>query len=192
MQEIQKTQFHSWVRKRLWKRKWLPTPAFLPGESQGQRRLIGYNPWGLKDSDTTWPVSMHAFLHIYYLIAFPSSESKAKVQLCPLNSSLLIIRRSTVWSFSFSLPTSHMLLILFLHVWLILSLIVCQYAHSLPQILATSWILPSLFPLMTSPSPGAHDDDTTRPSPAVQNLAASSVALSDPLMAASFQHSTSH
>ena len=30
-----------------------PTPVFLPGESHRQRRLVGYSPWGLKESDTT-------------------------------------------------------------------------------------------------------------------------------------------
>ena len=29
-----------------WRRKWQPTPVFLPGESQGQRILAGYSPWG--------------------------------------------------------------------------------------------------------------------------------------------------
>ena len=36
----------------MWSRKWQPTPIFLPGEFQGQRRLVGYNPWGRKESDT--------------------------------------------------------------------------------------------------------------------------------------------
>jgi len=36
-----------------WKRKWQPTPVFLPGESHGQRSLTGYSPWGRKESDTT-------------------------------------------------------------------------------------------------------------------------------------------
>ena len=31
-----------------WRRKWQPTPVFLPGESQGQRRLVGCHLWGLK------------------------------------------------------------------------------------------------------------------------------------------------
>jgi len=105
MQEMQKTQFHPWFGKVLWRRKWLPAPALLPGKSQGQSRLVGWNPWGLNDSDTTWLVNMHAFLHIYYLIAFPSSESKAKVQLCPLNLSLLIIRRIQCEASLFQLPT---------------------------------------------------------------------------------------
>ena len=32
---------------------WLPTPVFFLGESQGQRILEGYCPWGCKESDTT-------------------------------------------------------------------------------------------------------------------------------------------
>ena len=32
---------------------WQPTPVFLPGKSQGQRRVVGYCPWGHKESDTT-------------------------------------------------------------------------------------------------------------------------------------------
>ena len=36
-----------------WKRKWQPTPVSLPGESHGQRSLVGYSPWGHKESDTT-------------------------------------------------------------------------------------------------------------------------------------------
>ena len=36
-----------------WRRKWQPTPVFLPGESHGQRSLAGYSPWGRKKSDTT-------------------------------------------------------------------------------------------------------------------------------------------
>ena len=32
---------------------WQPTPVFLPGESHGQRSLVGYCPWGGKESATT-------------------------------------------------------------------------------------------------------------------------------------------
>ena len=40
--------------KMLWKRAWQPTPVFLPGESHGQRRLVGYSLWGpVKKSDMT-------------------------------------------------------------------------------------------------------------------------------------------
>ena len=45
--------FDPWVWKIPWRRKWQPTPVFLPGESHGQRSLAGYSPWGRKESDTT-------------------------------------------------------------------------------------------------------------------------------------------
>ena len=35
-----------WVRKILWRRKWQPTPVFLPGKFHGQRSLVGYSPRG--------------------------------------------------------------------------------------------------------------------------------------------------
>ena len=36
-----------------WRRKWQPTPVFLPGESQGRGNLVGYRLWGHTESDTT-------------------------------------------------------------------------------------------------------------------------------------------
>ena len=36
-----------------WRRKWQPTPVFLPGKFHGQRSLVGYNPRGHKEPDTT-------------------------------------------------------------------------------------------------------------------------------------------
>ena len=36
-----------------WRRKWQPTPVFLPGESQGRGRLLGCHLWGRTESDTT-------------------------------------------------------------------------------------------------------------------------------------------
>ena len=34
-----------------WRRKWQPTPVFLSGKSHGRRSLVGYSPWGCKESD---------------------------------------------------------------------------------------------------------------------------------------------
>ena len=45
--------FHVWFGKISWRRKWQPTPIFLPGESHEQRSLVGYGPWGHKESVTT-------------------------------------------------------------------------------------------------------------------------------------------
>ena len=36
-----------------WRRKWQPTPVFLPGESQGRRSPVGYSPWGRTELDLT-------------------------------------------------------------------------------------------------------------------------------------------
>ena len=36
-----------------WRRKWQPTPVFLPGESQGWRSLMGCRLWGRTESDNT-------------------------------------------------------------------------------------------------------------------------------------------
>ena len=43
----------SWVGTIPWRKKWLPTPVFLPGEFYGQRSLVGYSPWGCKELNTT-------------------------------------------------------------------------------------------------------------------------------------------
>ena len=36
-----------------WRRKWQPTPVFLPEESQGWGSLVGCHLWGPTESDTT-------------------------------------------------------------------------------------------------------------------------------------------
>ena len=46
-------RFDPWIGKIPWSRKWQPTPVLLPGVSHGQRSLVGYSPWGHKESDTT-------------------------------------------------------------------------------------------------------------------------------------------
>ena len=45
--------FNPWVGKIPWRREWLPTPVFWPGELHGQRSLAADSPWGRKESDTT-------------------------------------------------------------------------------------------------------------------------------------------
>ena len=50
---MQEAGFNPWVGKIPWRRKWQPTPVPLPGKSHGQRSLVGYSPWGHKESDTT-------------------------------------------------------------------------------------------------------------------------------------------
>ena len=51
---------------------WQPTPEFLPGESHGQRNLVGYSPWGCKELAMT----KRAHTHSYYALR------KLQVQMC--------------------------------------------------------------------------------------------------------------
>jgi len=51
--DVGRREFDPLVRNIPWRRAWQPTPVFLPGESQGQRSLVGYNPQGRKELDTT-------------------------------------------------------------------------------------------------------------------------------------------
>ena len=44
--------FSPWVGKISWRREWLFTPVFLPGDFHGQRSLVGYGAWDHKESDT--------------------------------------------------------------------------------------------------------------------------------------------
>ena len=46
-------EFNPGVGRIPWRRAWQPTPVFLPGESHGQRGLVGYSPWGCKQLDMT-------------------------------------------------------------------------------------------------------------------------------------------
>ena len=46
--DAEDTGSNPWVRKIPWKKKWQPTPVFLPGKSHGQRSPAGYSPWGHK------------------------------------------------------------------------------------------------------------------------------------------------
>ena len=45
--------FNPWVRKIPWRKKWKPTPLFLPGKSHGQMSLVGYSPCGHRQLNTT-------------------------------------------------------------------------------------------------------------------------------------------
>ena len=51
-----------------WRRKWQPTPVFLPGESQGQGSLVGCRLWGRTESDTTDPTWQQQHIHNYIYI----------------------------------------------------------------------------------------------------------------------------
>ena len=59
--------FNPWVRKILWRREWQSIPGLLPGESHGQRSLVGYGAWGHKRTRHDWTAK-----HIHMLGFFVS------------------------------------------------------------------------------------------------------------------------
>ena len=65
------TDFDTWVRKIPWRRKWQPTPVFLPGKSHVQRSLAGYSPRGCKESDMTEHRAHCSKVNFFILMIFP-------------------------------------------------------------------------------------------------------------------------
>ena len=53
--------FNSWAGKIPWRRKWQPTPVFLPGESHGLKSLEAYRPKGGKELDMTEQLGTHKY-----------------------------------------------------------------------------------------------------------------------------------
>ena len=112
MQETSETRFDSWAGKISWRRKWQPTPVFLPGESHGQRSLVGYGPQGHKESDmieVTWhaqgkPMSLNAMNMTWF-------NYQKQFRTCPLTrhpeDSQLDGCQSNEWSFPDDLDQRH-------------------------------------------------------------------------------------
>ena len=78
MQETKRCGFSLWVRKTAWRRKWHPTPVFLPGKFHGQRSLEACSPWGCKELDMT----EHAHVRVYWPI---------KIYICILKWVLVLL-----------------------------------------------------------------------------------------------------
>ena len=64
-----------WVGKIPWRREWLTTPVFCPGEFHGERSLGGYSSWGCKELDTSKQLSLSLFkwLHDSQLYRYAKS-----------------------------------------------------------------------------------------------------------------------
>ena len=57
-----KLGFNPWIGKISGRREWIPTPVFLPGESHGQRNLVGCSPLGYKRVGHNWESNILLFL----------------------------------------------------------------------------------------------------------------------------------
>ena len=61
-------RFDPWIGKFYWRRACQLTPVFLPGESHGQRSLVGCSPWGYKESGTTEQLTL-TYMSLSSLVA---------------------------------------------------------------------------------------------------------------------------
>ena len=77
-------RFSLWVRKIPWRRKWQPTPGFLPGKSHGQRSLAGYSPWVTKSPGG------HNWAHMHIKTLWERHSSRMKKVFAKHKSSIKI------------------------------------------------------------------------------------------------------
>ena len=64
-----------------WRRKWQPTPIFLPGKSQGQRSLAGYSPWDLKELDMIEQLTHRAIKTALKIIILSEIKTNIRIPL---------------------------------------------------------------------------------------------------------------
>ena len=82
-----------------WRRKWQPTPVFLPGESQGRGSLVGCHLWGRTESDTTeatWQQQQQRPKK-WLTHTFPTSKSRKISTTLPSPTKLNQWRYSVQW-----------------------------------------------------------------------------------------------
>ena len=91
--QCRRHRFDPWVGKIHWKRKWQPTPVFLPGKVHGQRSLAGCSPRDCKESGLTEQLSTNPVLP-----SLTSSWEFCRILKIHLNSTnnnrFLIVQRS--------------------------------------------------------------------------------------------------
>ena len=80
-----------------WRRERQPTPESLPGKSFGQRNLVGYSPWGHKESDTTEQLTLSLLLfsplcpdsEIVWLCSIPENIPSGRTRILCYRLSLI-------------------------------------------------------------------------------------------------------
>ena len=128
--------FDPWVGKTPWRRAWQPTLVFLPGESHGQRSLVGYSPWGHRESDMTEQLSIIAQGKNIKFHFVPTDKSRTPTILHRITPYKIILGSKTLKHHA------HTYLKCLYHLWL------PSHEHcSQPQIVPRKryWIFLSLF-----------------------------------------------
>ena len=117
--QCRRCRFDPWIGRIPWRKKWQPTPVFLPGKSQGQRRLAGYSPWGLKRVRHNWatkqqplglglPLSSKPQFPLLHLPSYSQEMIYFLKVKFPWNvlPDLLLTYHVYFYSYSFSLPVN--------------------------------------------------------------------------------------
>ena len=128
--QCRRPKFDFWVRKIPWRKEWQPNPAFLPGESHGQRSLVGYSPWDHKESNTTERLNVptqtqgtqcictHIFIHVYTNTQYIRTHIFKQIDLCSVRNTsvtshnhqlFFVVRTFKIYSFNNSQVSSTVL-----------------------------------------------------------------------------------
>ena len=97
--DVRDTVSISWLG-RSWRRKWQPTPVFLPGKSHGQRSLVGYSPWGCKESEMTEQLSTShttSYGHVGPHTVSKAVQMQTKTALGDTGQVRLSFTRTGIW-----------------------------------------------------------------------------------------------
>ena len=140
---------HDWATSlslftfRHWRRKWQPTPAFLPGESQRRGSLVGCHLWGRTESDTTAysnvPFPLPPMMHLVLLWILDHCSRYGSGLLLPVSPLLtqgLSWIRGSIKVFSINVPVRRGLLD---SDELLLLLITQENPHKLRSLSCTKW-----------------------------------------------------
>ena len=111
----QETRVWSLSQEDPWRKEWLPTPIFLPGEFHGQRSLAGYSPWCCK-------VSMTERLTLTFIHSFKSYYRP----FTPPNTCLFL----SSFPLSAPLPSTLPPLSLYTYVYTYTYIYICIYTHT--------------------------------------------------------------
>ena len=103
--------FDSWVRKIPWKRKWQPTPAFLPRKSHGQRSLAGFSPQGHKRvGSAAWEapaVCISSVQSLSHVLLFETPWTAAHQAFLSITNSRSLLKLTSIES---EMPSNHLIL----------------------------------------------------------------------------------
>ena len=112
------TMWVTWVEKISWRRRWQPTPVFLPGKSHGRRSLVGYRSWGRKELDMMSNFTF-TFFHFILFISVSLFASKIKLLWNCLSSLFFCPKYTTILIFYMNLKAIHGTLMLCIY-WLVI------------------------------------------------------------------------